>query len=193
MPNDKEENRIEVSVSGDGISIKRNVDEHIARDIVNILMGGTAAYIPNRSGRSQGSYDTEDRSDQSDRSRRMSLREYLDESQASRNPDKITVIGEFISEFEGRSEFSRDDIKSRFKQAGEAPPGNFGRDFAWAVSNGWVAEDTKNPGAYYVTNKGREAIEAKFASEVAKATRQKSGSRRRSSRRNAEDQISGNE
>jgi hypothetical protein len=110
----------------------------------------------------------------------------LDETQARRNPDKITAIGEYLSEHEGQGEFTRDDIKSRFKLAGEAAPANFGRDFAWAVSNGWIAEDHKNPGSFYVTKKGRDSIDARFAAEVTKGTRQKPSGRRRTPKRDSD-------
>jgi hypothetical protein len=193
MQDNPEEKTFEISITGDGITISQNVDESTAREIVNILMGGAPGDTKSHSGRVQGRSDTGSRGEPRDEPRRMSLREFLDESRARRNPDKITVIGEYIFEHEGRPEFSRDDIRSRFKQAGEAAPGNFARDFTWAITNGWIAEDTKNPGAYYVTKKGRDAIDARFAPEVKKATTQKPGGRRRSPKRRNGDLFSGNE
>lgn len=188
MQDDPKEKTFEISVSGDGISIKRHVDGPTARAITNILMGGGPGYKRDDAKPDQGTDDTGFRGE----SRRVSLREFLDETQARRNPDKITAIGEYIAEHEEQPEFSRDDVKSRFKQAGEAAPKNYGRDFTWAITNGWIAEDTKNPGAYYVTKKGRDAIDAKFAREVKKATALKPSGRRRSSKPGYGNRASGN-
>lgn len=181
MEDTNAEKTLEISVTGEGVSITQEVDQRTAREIINILMGGSPEYTRGSRPFRQGRSDTEDSETRTQRP--LSLREYLDETEARRNPDKIVAIGEYMSEHEEVPEFSRDDVKSRFKLAGEAAPRNFARDFAWAVSNGWVAEDPKTPGSFYVTKKGRDAIDAKFAADVAKSTRQKPGGRRRSSKR----------
>jgi hypothetical protein len=85
--------------------------------------------------------------------------------------------------------FTKDDIRGRFRLSGEAAPANFPRDFIWAVKNGWIAEDPKSPGSFYVTQKGRNAIENNFSSEVKKGTPQPAARRRprkSNSMRNAE-------
>ena len=82
------------------------------------------------------------------------------------------AIAEYLYIHEEVELFTRDDIRGRFRTAGEAVPGNFPRDFAWAVKNGWVAEDVKSAGSFYVTQKGRLAIQSKFSEEVKKATAQ---------------------
>jgi len=110
--------------------------------------------------------------------RRTSLREFLEETQATRNPDKITAIAEYLALHEEVELFTRDDIKGRYRSAGEAAPANFPRDFAWALRNGWVAEDSKSPGSFYVTSKGRTAVENKFPDEIKKATAQPAGRKR---------------
>jgi hypothetical protein len=106
--------------------------------MINLIIGGAGAYEPvsqHEPPESRGSLMGAGNAPAGG-GRRMSLREFLDESQASRNPDKITVIGEYLYQHEGKSEFSRDDIKGRFKHAGEGAPANFPRDFSWAVKNG---------------------------------------------------------
>lgn len=179
-----EEHRLEemftVSVDGAGVKIEKSVPAGVARDVINVLMGGPPASIgsyPAATLGIGGSVASTGFTTGSPASvagpvggRRISLREYLDESQASRNPDKITAIAEYLYVHESAELFTKDDIKGRFRSAGEAPPANFPRDFAWAVKNGWIAEEVKSPGSFYVTQKGRQAIANKFSDEVKKAT-----------------------
>jgi hypothetical protein len=109
----------------------------------------------------------------------MSLREFLTDADAKRMPDKIVTIGEYLMSQAGQEDFSGDDVRDRFRAAGEVAPANFSRDFKWTISNGWVAEDPKNPGRYYVTQTGRAAIQAKFSDEVKKKSGFKPVGRRR--------------
>lgn len=153
------------SLTGDGISITRKVPEAVARSIIALVLGGAVmptreisfAQPPNASGSMPAPRHAHER---------LSLREYLDDVGATRNPDKITAIGQFMLEQEERDLFTRDDVKSRFRSAGEAAPGNFPRDFSLAVRTGWISEDPKSPGSFYVTKKGREALQGGFVAEV---------------------------
>lgn len=163
-----------VSIKGDGIAVEKSVPAQIAREVMNVVMGGAppgnaAASTKRAEGLNGPSLGV----------RRTSLREFLEESQAQRNPDKITVIAEYLFQFEEAEVFTREDIRGRFRLAGEAPPANFPRDFMWAIKNGWIAEDSKSPGSFYVTHKGRNAIENKFSGEIKKGTSQLTGRRRR--------------
>jgi hypothetical protein len=169
----------EFQLSGEGISIKRSIRPEIARAILNLVMGGVAAYASTPSAGVAGSRNTAGVEEPgAGRSQeRLSLREHMDGCEASRNPDKITAIGHYLIEFEGAPDFGREDVKSRFRAAGEAPPANYPRDFAWAVRSGWVAEDTNAPGRFYVTQKGRSAIAAKFSPDVRKTSPQAKGKR----------------
>jgi hypothetical protein len=171
------------SLTGDGISITRKVSEPVARSIIALVLGGTItpareisfAQPPNAGGAAPSSRQA---------SERLSLREYLDDVGATRNPDKITAIGQFMLEQEARDLFTRDDVKSRFRSAGEAAPGNFPRDFSLAVRTGWISEDPKSPGSFYVTKKGREALQGGFVAEV-----KRPGSKRRRKDGGASDPI----
>lgn len=109
---------------------------------------------------------------------RLSLREFLDATEAKRLPEKILSIALYLEQHEQLSGFSRDDIKGRFRSAGEAPPGNFPRDFAVAVSSGWIAEDHANKGTFYVTKTGKAVVSARFAPDVTKTQRRSSRKRR---------------
>ena len=102
----------------------------------------------------------------------MSLRELLDDVEAKRNPDKILTIGKYLIAFRGQESFTSEQVKAQFRAAGESTPGNLARDFRWAVTNGWIAEDHGAPGEYYVTSNGEEALTAHFSKEITKKTGQ---------------------
>lgn len=160
-----------LTLKGDGVSISREIDEITATAVIQAMMGsGIGAASP---------FNRDRQASVPPSGLRKSLREALDEAEAKRMPDKIVTIGEFLISQAGQEDFSKEDVRARFRAAGEAAPGNFGRDFAWTVSNGWVAEDPNNPGRYYVTQTGKAAIEAKFSGEVKKKSGFKPAGRRR--------------
>ncbi len=180
MESEVKEEQFTVSIKGEGITIEKSVSADVARKMIDVIMGGPRAYEPVSEREVPVSKDSlaGARSAIASGARRMSLREFLHESQASSNPEKITAIGEYLREHEGKDEFTRDDIKGRFRQAGEAPPKNFSRDFSVATKNVWVADDANSPGSFFLTNTGRAAIKNKFSAEVKKATMQPTGRRR---------------
>jgi hypothetical protein len=151
-------------LKGDGISIEREIDQTTARAVVGIVMGGLPEKMPGPAPAQNGSPVARASRDH------VSLREFLNEAEARRMPDKIVSIGEYLIAHAGQEEFSADDLRNGFRSAAEPLPANFRRDFQWTISNGWIAEDPRNPGAYYVTQSGRAAIEAKFSGDVKKKT-----------------------
>lgn len=176
----QEQESYSLRLEGNGISVTRDVGQATARVILDLILGGSV-----KAPHGNSAPDAPAPSDiPEERSRpALSLREFLEASEAKRNPDKITVIGRYILQHEGRHDFKRDDLKGRFRDAGEGIPANFGRDFNWAVRNGWIAEDPHHRGSYYVTKKGAEAIESRFSSDVRKKTSQKKGSSKRRPKR----------
>ncbi|MGH9339500.1 MAG: hypothetical protein ACRD1R_07910 [Acidobacteriota bacterium] len=173
-----------LKLEGRGISVSRDVGQDVARAILDIVMGGNVRARPGKAAPEPDDV-REDRGRPS-----LSLHEFLENSGAKRNPDKIAVFGQYLMEHEGRREFSRDELRGRFREAGEAVPANFPRDFSWALKNGWIAEDSENRGSYYVTKKGKEAIEQKFPLEIRKKTYQKKGVNRRRTKK-GETQLDG--
>jgi hypothetical protein len=193
MTEEMRDDTFDVSIKGEGVMIeKKRVAAPLARQLINILMGGGDGYehVLAHSVTVHGSTPKSAPGSSGEGASRTSLREYLDETQATRNPDKITAMGQYLLLHENVGEFTRDDIKGRFRTAGEVPPANFPRDFSWAVKNGWIAEDPKKPGAFYVTQKGRVAIEGRFSDGVKKSTSQPSA-RRRSRKRGSNSQSEG--
>jgi hypothetical protein len=160
-----------LTLKGEGISVSREVDQAVARSILEIVLGGDPeAAATGEHPKSPGVKGGRNR---------VSLREFLDGSEAKRMPDKIVTIGEYLISQAGQEDFTGDDVRERFRAAGEVPPANFGRDFKWTISNGWVAEDPKKAGHYYVTQTGKTAIQGKFSGEIKKKSGFKPLGRRR--------------
>lgn len=185
MSEEKVEEAFEVAVTGTGVSVKKAVSGELAGYIVSLLMGGARADTSVSAG--HGSIQNEVKGGQKKREtpaapgggQRMSLREFMDATNAQRNPDKITAIGQYLIEHEGAEDFTRESVKAQFRIARETAPKNFPRDFNLAAASGWIAEDTKKPGHFYVTKTGRDAIEGKFATEIRRAGPQSSNRRKR--------------
>lgn len=164
-------------VEGDGIKIERQIPEQLALQIISLVMGGSqpvlsvaksflpkppTGIIPHSGGM------------------KLSLREFMDSAGAKRNPEKIVAIGAYLIQEHGQDGFTRKDVKALFKNAGEPLPGNYTRDFNWAVSNGWLAANPSAPNEYFVTNTGFEAIKNSFSSEIRQTTKLPRRSKRRS-------------
>ena len=157
--------------------VKREVERDIrevrdgpAWDIFNmgldeILSGGKRPRRQERASRTY--YDDEP----SYSSPPLSIRKYLRESGAQRNPDKIVVIGAFLRDHLGWESFSRHDVRSQLRNSGARVPRNLTRDFKWAMSIGWIAEDPDTRGWYQVTEFGQEALDSKFSPDMRKATK----------------------
>ncbi|MEQ9692302.1 MAG: hypothetical protein RLO48_21520 [Bauldia litoralis] len=143
-------------LSGDGINIEQQIERRTALQIVQVVMGGGTLAI----GQEATSPVLVARPSDTVS---LSLREHLDEVRPSKKPEQIVTIAHYVCEIERQADFSRDDIRSRFITAREPAPGNFGRDFAIAVKNGWVAEVHGKKNRYYVTAKGVQAIGNNFS------------------------------
>ncbi|HEY2355082.1 MAG TPA: hypothetical protein VGH79_09325 [Gaiellaceae bacterium] len=168
-----------VSVSGEGIALDRSIDRDAALQILSIAMGGAAPASPSVPGGPIASTPITTAGASGGTGGRLSLREFLNEVEAKRNPDKILAIGKYLQAQRGQETFSAADVKGQFKNAGEALPGNFPRDWTWAVTNGWIAEDHSARGTFYVTDTGDAALAAKFGGDVKKRTGVSKGTRRR--------------
>lgn len=148
-----------LKLTGKGLTIDKQVDAGLAAAIAQMTFGGpsprgtplgpTAALRPNLVAAS---------------GQRLSLREYLQAVGAGRGIHiKILAVGRHMRDFEKQEDFSREEVRSRFRSAGEPQPANFARDFQKAVREGWIAEDPKNIGRFYVTRTGDDEIDARLA------------------------------
>jgi hypothetical protein len=158
-------------LAGEGVSIEREIDQRAAFQVMQIVMGGGIAADTNSSSAINFS-STVAKEDAPPREREaLSLREYLDRIGASKKPEQIATIAHYICDYEMQADFSREDVRSRFLSAREPLPGNFGRDFAVAVKNGWVAEVHGKKNRFYVTAKGIQAIGNSFSNGKGAAAR----------------------
>jgi hypothetical protein len=156
-----------LTLKGDGISIDRKIPADIAVQIVSLAMGGGASGVS--SSGPQGP-TTQQRTP----GPTVAIREFLNEVSAKRNPDKITAMAVYLRDHQGRDSFSRDDVKSLFRKAGESVPANYSRDFGLALSSGWIAEDHATSGEYYVTKSGDDALAEEFQAKPTRSKRRRS-------------------
>jgi hypothetical protein len=111
--------------------------------------------------------------------------EFVAASGAKRNPDKIAAFGVFLMDELGNASFTREEMRQTFQRAGEPVPGNFPRDFGWAIRNKWISAVIDSPNEYVITKSARDAVANKFSKEV-RATTRTPVSRRRRSRKSTE-------
>jgi hypothetical protein len=168
-----------LTLTGGGLSVNREIDEATAFQIVAVVMGG--ATLPRVSSAGSGGARVDAPLSGAPVAGRLSLREHMDEFEPKRNPDKILTIAAYLADTRGLDTFTPDEVKKEFRTASEPVPANYARDWNWAVANGWIAKADGEPGEYYITQRGREALTQKFSDEVKKATKQ--GSRRRRTRK----------
>lgn len=111
----------------------------------------------------------------------LSLREFLDQLEPKRGPDKITAIGVYLNDHRDQDTFSGPELEQAFQSASEPVPANMPRDIKWTVKTGWIAPSLGTKGRYYVTKTGRSVAENKFPKEAVKKSRvgngRKSGKR----------------
>lgn len=163
------ESTYELTLKGAGFTVERTIPESLALSVVALIMGGDGSRVAPRRGAS-GAAASSIRSG-AGQDLAMTVGEFLTEVEAKRNPDKILAFGAYLMDEMGRETFTRDEVRSMFQKAAEPVPGNFHRDFTWAIQVRWLGEQPGTPGAYYVTKTGRTALGNKFAKEVKASTK----------------------
>lgn len=182
------ETDVKLTLEGGGLSFKRQVPESTALKILALAMG--APVEPVDSERRSPTVtsgvppapeaDADNRNDASSFTPfDESVGEYLARYEAKRNVEKIAAIAAYFKEA-GQSRFTSDEVKEQFPHAGEKVPGNFPRDFRWAIQSKWIAVDPKAPKQHYLTGTGSEAVKQKFSKDVKKASVIKTGKKRTS-------------
>lgn len=161
-----------VSIKGPGLALERQVQKTISDQLVVLLLTGNPPRVTappagagNRQVAMAAAGDTGKAIEQD-----LSIREYLDFTNAKRVPDKITAIGAYLAQG-GKADFTKADLVSSFEAASESVPKNLGRDLRWTSKAAWISARTGKKDTWYVTKSGNEAIKAKFSSEVVKRTR----------------------
>jgi hypothetical protein len=97
------------------------------------------------------------------REKKRSLVEVVRTANPATNPQRLAVFAHYREYEEGQPNFARSDLLPYFAMAKEPKPGNYDRDFASAVREGWIHEDGAKS---YLTETGRKAVEAGFAGKA---------------------------
>lgn len=95
--------------------------------------------------------------------RAVSLREFMNDKKPSTVPQKIATFAYYREHYEKKPKFARADLLPYFGTAKEGEPGNYGRDFANAVKEGWIHEKGADS---YLTSTGMNAVEAGFGGKA---------------------------
>lgn len=153
-----------LTLKGNGFSMDREITGELARDIIAMVLAGD---VPQVSAKSQASsivmpQQNSGQQQNNSSSPRKSLREYLNEIGAKKNPQKILVIANYLVQYMEKETFSIADIKPQFKVAGESMPANLTRDFQIVSQNGWIAPDHEERKMFFITNTGLEALKNRF-------------------------------
>lgn len=147
-----------LTLKGDGITVERNVSEQIAKEIISmVLAGDSRSSIAQRP-----SINKSPQPEWSPVSKKQSLREYLNEVNARKNPQKILAIAHYLSTHMGKGTVSVTDIRPQFRLANEPLPANLNRDFQTTAQNGWIAPDHDDYKMFYITQTGLDALANKF-------------------------------
>lgn len=155
MADQTENESYHLVLKGPGITIDKVVDVRIAGAIAQMTFAGVGA-LPAATDQRAGQKLTVP----STPGQRLSLREFLQTTVAGRGIHiKILAVGRYLRDHEQQDDFGRDEVRARFRSAGEPQPANFARDFQKAVRAGWIAEDHQNTGRFYVTRTGDEEID----------------------------------
>jgi hypothetical protein len=162
MASDDAANPYEVNVKGPGIAADKNVDLPRALAVLQIIFGEGSPPPVSAVGVAARQTGNQATAFVAQGLQPVSIREFLADVAGKTIHAKIAAVGRYMRDHEGLSDFSRDDVKSRFRAAGELMPGNFPRDFQKAVQSGWIGEDPHNSGRFYVTRTGDETIDRKF-------------------------------
>jgi len=155
---------LHLTLKGRGISINRDVPDAVAAEVLRLLLGGPHS-TPGGSGSGHALPPTGSPNAPHDSE---SLAELFQRHEPKRNPDKIAVIA-FHLKARGRATFSKDDVRSGFRGAGEKEPGNFARDWDWSVRNGWIGGDAAQ--GFYLTRTGSQVVQSNFARDMIQRTK----------------------
>ena len=168
-----------LTIEGAGLNLVREVPKLIGDKVVLLVLKGdagvsdldepltsSAAIVADEVRR--GSADSAERAGKG--RPKLSIREFLNEHDPKRSPDKIATIGTYLKDHDGKDTFTRKDLEKGFEDAAESVPGNLPRDVNWAVKAGWIARKSGAAGVYYVTHSGSEAVSKKFPRDLLKKT-----------------------
>lgn len=178
-----------VTIDGLGLSLEREVSKEVGDQIVVLVLtgvtAGAAPRLPVRRSASDPAVDAVTTVQNEDNRPELSIREFLNEHDPKRSPDKITAIGMYLKDYNNVDAFGRAELETAFQAAAESIPANLPRDLAWAVKSGWIATKPGAKGQYYVTHSGRQAVLQKFPKELIRKTKQPAATAKKGKAANA--------
>jgi hypothetical protein len=149
---------LHITLVGPGISIDREVPEHLASQVIRLLLESGAGHQGERASIAMAPAAEAPRS----------LAELFAEAEPKRNPDKIAVIAHHMK-LAGQGTVTKADVRSGFRRAGEREPRNFDRDWNWAIRNGWIDGDSTR--GFYITRSGQQAVADRFSGKLIDRTK----------------------
>ena len=100
----------------------------------------------------------------------LSLVELIKQKAPATIPQYLAVFAYYRESVEGVDKFSRADLEPYFVTAKVSKPGNYARDFAKTVQEGWIHEEGANS---YLTTAGETAVIAGFGGKRRSAPKKK--------------------
>ncbi|MHA7818675.1 MAG: hypothetical protein ACX930_03395 [Erythrobacter sp.] len=156
MSDDQEENeKVTVTIEGNGISFQREIDLNQAGAIISAVLGGFAQ--PKNPGNVSSAIGDHSNSTLGEETP-LSMREFLDELEVTTNAETVVAIAEFHRQ-SGTTYVSRDDVAQGFADASMPEPSNLPRDIGTARKKGWLAYKAGSKDEFYVTKTGRALLE----------------------------------
>ncbi|HVC58023.1 MAG TPA: hypothetical protein VND15_00935 [Candidatus Acidoferrales bacterium] len=97
--------------------------------------------------------------------RAKSINEFLLETKASGNVEKVVVFGNYLEQHRSMECFARSDIEAICRDSREPVSSNISSDLARAIKKGWIMLHNQKKGGnetYRITSKGEEVIKNNF-------------------------------
>ncbi len=170
MEND--EKNVEVSLKGGGLDFSYKTSLQKAAHVIAFL--STGKEIQNNS----GTVKTESvvfLGSNHQRSTGSPL-DAIKQSTARTYPQKIAVLGKFLTERDNRETFDPKEILTLLRRMGDMPK-NFTRDLKDAGLLGYVTEEPNNE--YLLTEHGKQTVESKFQGAIAASSGVKKKSKKK--------------
>lgn len=139
-----DDRKVKLTLKGAGLAFERIIDAAVAAHVIHTVL--------------QDEPNLNIGANAVQRGPRLSFREFLDHVQPKSNSEKIAAFAGYLRDHVGQEDASKDEIKTCFRTAGDALPGNFHRDFQNTIQSGWIAEDPAKPGRFYLTRKGEDFV-----------------------------------
>jgi hypothetical protein len=149
-PNNEEpvSGTLKLTIEGDGVKIERQIPMVLLPVVLSVITGQAPTVTAARP-----SYTIP-----LGVGGRPSVAEYFQEKGPKTYSDIILVMARYAELYEGRTSWTKDDIRRLIKEARVSEPGNFTRDFGGALARPYIqtAEDDKS---FHVTQTGLKVLE----------------------------------